>query len=36
MADYIELGHLNERTGKPIFSALLADRVADVLAHQKR
>jgi hypothetical protein len=36
MADYIDISHLNERTGKPIFSALLADRVAGVLAHQKR
>jgi hypothetical protein len=36
MADYLDISHLNEQTGKPIFSALLADRVADVLARQKR
>lgn len=35
-ADYIDLSHLNERIGKPMFSTLLADRVADVLARQKR
>lgn len=35
MADYIDISHLNERTGKPIFSALLADRVADALGHQE-
>jgi hypothetical protein len=36
MADYIDISHLNERTGKPKFSALLADRIADLLASQKR
>lgn len=35
-ADYLDISHLNERTGKPKFSTLLADRVAGVLAQQKR
>lgn len=36
MADYIDISHLNERSGKPRFSALLADRIANLLANQKR
>jgi hypothetical protein len=33
-ADYLDYTHLNERTGKPKFNKLLADRVAGILAHQ--